>query len=100
MFKVTFLYPRPHDPEAFKKHYVERHLPLCRAIPHSGRTSYAFEPLTPGGPSEWFCIFEVECDSREQWEALMRLPEAAAAQADTSNLPVQPTILFYEPEQL
>jgi uncharacterized protein (TIGR02118 family) len=100
MFKVTFLYPRPDDPEAFRKHYIERHVPLCRAIPHSGRASYAFEPQNPVGLSEWFCIFEIECDSRQQWEASMRSPEAIAAQADASSLPVQPTIIFYEPELL
>jgi uncharacterized protein (TIGR02118 family) len=100
VFKVTFLYPRPDDPEAFRKHYIERHVPLCRAIPNSGRASYAFEPQTPVGLSEWFCIFEIECDSRQQWEASMRSPEAIAAQADASSLPVQPTIIFYEPELL
>jgi len=100
MFKVTFLYPQPDDPESFRKHYIERHVPLCRAIPGSGRASYAFEPQTPAGPSEWFCIFEIECDSRQQWEASMRSPEATAAQADASTLPVQPTVIFYEPERL
>jgi len=100
MFKVTFLYPRPDDPEAFKQQYIEQHVPLCRAIPDSGRSSYAFEPQTPFGPSEWFCIFEVECDSREQWEVSMKSPEALAAQADAGTLPVQPTIIFYEPERL
>jgi uncharacterized protein (TIGR02118 family) len=100
MFKVTFLYPRPVDPEAFRKHYIERHVPLCRAIPDGGRASYAFEPQTPAGPSEWFCIFEIEFDSRAQWEASMKLPEAQAAQADAATLPVQPTIIFYELERL
>jgi uncharacterized protein (TIGR02118 family) len=100
MFKVTFLYPRPDDPEAFRKRYIERHVPLCRAIPDGGRASYAFEPQTPVGPSEWFCIFEIEFDSRQQWEASMRSSEALAAQADANTLPVQPTIIFYEPERL
>jgi len=100
MFKVTFLYPRPADPEAFRTHYIERHVPLCRAIPNSGRASYAFEPRTPAGPSEWFCIFEVEFDSRAQWEASVNSPEALASQADARTLSVQPTIIFYEPELL
>ena len=100
MFKVMFLYPRPGDPEGFRKHYIERHVPLCRAIPDGGRASYAFEPQTPVGPSEWFCIFEIEFDARQQWEASMRSPEAVAAQEDANTLPVQPTILFYEPELL
>ena len=100
MFKVTFLYPRPDDPESFRKHYIERHMPLCRAIPDGGRASYAFEPQTPVGPSEWFCIFEIEFDSRQQWETSMRSSEAIAAQADASTLPVQPTIIFYEPERV
>jgi len=100
MFKVAFLYPRPADPEAFRKHYIERHVPLCRAIPDGGRASYTFEPQTPDGPSEWFCIFEIEFDSREQWEASVKSAEAMAAQADASTLPVQPAIIFYEPELL
>jgi uncharacterized protein (TIGR02118 family) len=100
MFKVTFLYPWPDDPEAFRNHYVEKHLPLCRAIPNSGRATYAFEPQGPNGKSEWFCIFELECESREQFEASLKTPEAMASQVDAHSLPVQPTIIFYEPEQV
>jgi len=100
MFKVIFLYPRPSDPEAFKRQYVERHLPLCKAIPNSGRASYSFEPQAPSGTSEWFCIFEIEFDDRQQWQLSMMSPEAQAAQQDASTLPVQPIILFFEPQKV
>jgi uncharacterized protein (TIGR02118 family) len=75
------MYPWPADPDHFKRHYLERHLPLCRAIPGVLRSHYAFEPNTIEGPGRWFCIYEAEFVDEAELTAALATPEGLRAGA-------------------
>jgi len=90
------MYRWPADPVHFKKHYTERHLALCRAIPGLAHSRYAFEPVALEGPERWFCVFEAEFEDEATMNALLETPEARAAAADVANFsPEPPTSLVY-----
>jgi uncharacterized protein (TIGR02118 family) len=87
MIKLVVMYPWPADPYRFKRHFLGRHLPLCRAIPGILRSHYAFEPKTVEGSGKWFCIYEAEFVD-------LATPEAERAAADVANYsPDLPTFL-------
>jgi uncharacterized protein (TIGR02118 family) len=97
MIKLVVMYPWPADPEHFRKHYLERHLPLCRAIPGALRVHYSFEPQTVQGNSRWFCIYEAEYPDEPTLRAALDTSEAKTAAADVANYSTQlPTALIYE----
>ena len=96
MFKLVVMYPWPDDPERFKKHYLERRLPLCRAIPGALWVHYAFEPATVQGTNKWFCIYEAEYADESALKAALATSEAQRAAADVPNYsPEPPTALVY-----
>jgi len=98
MIKLLVMYPWPGDPDSFKKHYLARHLPLCRAIPHTLNIRYAFQPETlEGTRGHWFCIYEAEYADRKMLNAAKATPEAERAAADVANYsPEPPLVLIYE----
>jgi len=97
MIKLLVMYPWPADPEHFKKHYVSRHLPLCRAIPGILSMHYTFEPKTIEGPGRWFCLFEAEFVDEAAMNAAFATSEAERAGADVVNYsPEPPTSLVYK----
>jgi uncharacterized protein (TIGR02118 family) len=96
MIKILVLYPWPEDPEHFRRHYLARHLPLCRDIPGILHSYYTFEPRSLGVQSKWFCIYEAEFDSADALEEALKAPEMLRASADIQNYsPDQPTVLIY-----
>ncbi len=96
MIKLIVMYPWPADPEHFKQHYVQRHLPLCRAIPGMLQSRYAFEPKTIEGTGKWFCIFEAEFIDEAAMHAALATAEGEKASADVANYsPEAPTCLLY-----
>jgi len=99
MIKLVVMYPWPADPDHFRRHYLEQHLPLCREIPGLLRSYYAFEPKTLEGPGSWFCVFEAEFADEAALNAALATPEAQRAGDDVANYsPEPPTSLIYKPE--
>lgn len=97
MIKLLIMYPKPANPEHFKRHYLEHHLPLCAKIPGALRMNYTFEPETVQGTEEWFCIFEMECRDRDALNAALATSESRAAAADVKNYSVvKPTCLIID----
>lgn len=97
MIKLVVMYPWPDDPEAFRRHYVERHVPLCRAMPGAVRASYAFQPATVQGEPQWFCIYEAEYPDEASLRASLESPEGRRAAADVANYSPRPPVgLIYE----
>jgi uncharacterized protein (TIGR02118 family) len=98
MIKLVTLYPWPADPQRFKTHFIEWHLPLCRQIPGLVGSRYAFEPKIIEGEGRWFCIFEAEFADQGALDAALATPEGKKAAADVANFsPLLPTSLVYEP---
>jgi uncharacterized protein (TIGR02118 family) len=99
MMKLVVMYPWPADPAHFKRHYIDRHLPLCRAIPGAIRAFYTFEPKTVQSASRWFCIYEAEYADEDALNAALATPEARAAAADVQNCSAEPPVgLIYKLE--
>lgn len=97
MLKLVTLYPWPTDPDSFRRHYLETHLPLCRAIPGLIRAQYAFEPQTIEGFEKWFCVFEGEFLDRAALDAALTTAEGMRAAADIPNFsPAAPTSIIYQ----
>ena len=85
MHKMIVLYPKPDDPEQFKKHYRETHMPLVKKIPGLKSYSYGFPATLDGKEPPYFCIFMAEFDSPSAMQAGMGSAEGKAAVADIPN---------------
>jgi len=86
MVKLVVAYGHPEAPDAFDRHYVERHIPLAQKIPNLRR----FEAgkvlgTADGSAAPYYFIAELLFDSPEQLQASMQSPEGQAAAADLSN---------------
>ena len=99
MHKIVVLYPSQPDPEAFKKYYLETHLPLVRKMPGLKGFRYSFDVEGVGAPSPYFCIFEADFENGAALGAAMGSPEGQAVAGDVPNFaPVAPTLLNYPVE--
>lgn len=95
--KVVVLYPAQPDPEAFKKYYVETHIPLVRKMPGLIALRYSFDVRSrdPNG-SPYAAVFEADFKDAEALGAAMGSPEGQAVGADVANFTkVAPTVINY-----
>ena len=85
MHCLTVTYPLPEDPQAFREHYINRHLPLARSLPGLLRASYAFpEALGPSSEPP-YCIFQAYFDDAAAMANALSSPQGAAVAADVAN---------------
>jgi uncharacterized protein (TIGR02118 family) len=85
MHKMIVLYPKPDDPEHFKKYYRETHIPLAKKIPGVKSYSYGYPATLDGKEPPHFCMFIAEFESPAAMHAGMGSPEGKAAVADIPN---------------
>lgn len=85
MHKLIALYAPPENPEQFKNHLLEVHLPLVRAFPGLQGLRVGFDVACPSGPSRYFAV--VECDFADEaaMHAALLSKEGQAASADVPN---------------
>jgi uncharacterized protein (TIGR02118 family) len=99
MHKIVVLYPPQPDPEAFKKHYLDTHLPLVRKMPGLKAFRYSLDVEGVGAPSPFFCIFEADFEDGAALGAAMGSPEGQAVAGDVQNFAsVAPTLINYPVE--
>jgi uncharacterized protein (TIGR02118 family) len=79
---LTVLYGPPADADAFRAHYVERHLPLAQALPGATDLTYSLDIDTLAGETLVFATFRARFASTDAVEAALASPEGQAAQAD------------------
>lgn len=100
MIRHLVMYPQPVDPDHFTRHYIERHLPLCQAIPGTLRIRYAFAPKTLQGSERWFCIYESEYADLASLAAALASNECRSAAEDVANFSKAAPVAFaYEVEE-
>lgn len=58
MHCLTVIYPRPDDPEHFKKYYKETHVPLAKQLPGLKSCAYAYPAAIGPADNVPFCIFQ------------------------------------------
>ena len=97
MYKLLALYPRPADPEHFRRYYEESHMPLARTLPGLLAHSYSFTPEGLGEPSPYFCVFEGAFSNRAAFDAAVASEIGQKTAADIANYATGGvTLLHYE----
>lgn len=81
MYRMTILYGRPADPEAFRRYYEESHIPIARRMP--GLTGWNLSWLDDDGP--YLLVAELYAESKQALDAVLASPEGRAANADLAN---------------
>ncbi|QSR28289.1 ethyl tert-butyl ether degradation protein EthD [Nocardioides aromaticivorans] len=79
---LTVLYGTPTDPDAFRRHYEDVHVPLATALPGATAVRYALDVDTLAGDAPVFASFRAEFPTRASLDAALASPEGQAAQAD------------------
>lgn len=82
---LTVLYGPPADPDHFRRHYEETHMPLVRKLPGVRDLRYDLDVITLAGDRPVFAVFHATFDSMEALEAALASPEGQATQADVPN---------------
>ena len=85
MVKVTVLYGKPVDPEAFEKYYAETHMPIVRRA-GLGRTEAAkVVGTTDGSEPQFYRTFDIWMDDMEQLKLAMGTPEVTEMREDLKH---------------
>jgi uncharacterized protein (TIGR02118 family) len=79
---LTVLYGCPSDPEAFREHYLNQHLPLAKALPGAFDLRYSLTVNTLAGDVDVFATFRASFASADAIHAALASPEGRAAQDD------------------
>jgi uncharacterized protein (TIGR02118 family) len=82
---MIVLYPKPDDPEHFKKYYRDTHVPLAKKIPGLTSHFYGYPATLDGKDPPHFCIFVGEFENAGAMQSGMGSPEGKAAVADIPN---------------
>ena len=86
MHKLIALYHPPEDPDQFRRHLVDVHLPIVAKFPTLRRLSYAFVASDDGAePPPYFAVVECEFKDREALEVSLASVAGQEAAADVSN---------------
>ncbi len=86
MIRLTVLYGKPTDPEAFLSYYESTHAPLASKIPDLARFTWGkCLPGADGGDPPYFLIAELVWESMEAMGSAMAGAEGSAAAADMAN---------------
>lgn len=84
MHRMTILYRRPADPEAFRRYYYDTHIPLARRM--RGLTGWNLSWVGAEDPrSPWLLVAELYADSADAMDAVLASPEGQASSADLAH---------------
>jgi uncharacterized protein (TIGR02118 family) len=97
MYKLTVVYDMPSDPDSFRAHYRDTHIPLVRALPGVRRINYSFDLESLGEEPAPFCLFEAWFDDAAALGAAMTSPEGERTAADVSNFSDALPLMFHGP---
>lgn len=85
MHKLIALYKDPPNPEHFRNHYENVHIPLLRKMPGVVRMNYSFDVKNPAGEKAYFCVFECYFRNADDMVNGLYTPEGEAVLADLQN---------------
>lgn len=100
MYRVLALYPRPNDPDHFRAHYEQTHIPLARKLPGLRGIRYSLDvkPLA-GDAAPYFCVAELDFDDEAALMAALQSSEGQAVVADVQQYASGGlTLVHYEPK--
>lgn len=85
-WKLLVLYSPPASPDAFRRHYVDVHLPLVAGLPGLLASHYSFDVRAADAPAPYFCIWQGDFESAEAIAAAMQSPQGKKVQADAAAM--------------
>ncbi len=88
MVKLTVLYDRPSDVEAFEAYYLGTHVPLAREVPGLKDIEVTlFQPGPDGTLPRYHLMAELTFADAEAMQAGLASTEGKALGADVANFP-------------
>lgn len=100
MYRVSVLYGRPDDEQAFVDYYHSTHVPIAKKM--QGLTGWNLTWIdrsdNPGFP-EIFLIADLYAEDREAMDAILASPEGQAASADVANFATGGAFFLFGPEE-
>lgn len=81
MHRMTILYGKPADLDAFREYYMSTHIPIARRM--KGLTGWNLSWLEEG--SAYVLVAELYAPSRAAMDEILDSPEGRAASADLAN---------------
>ena len=97
MLKSLVLYLPPEDPQAFREHYENTHIPLISRVPGLRAFRHSFDVTAREGESPYFAVSEAEWDSAEALGEALSTPEGQAAMADLRSIATGGFVLVQYP---
>ena len=86
MVRLTILYGRPDDPQAFDHYYTHTHIPIARKMRGWSRWTLEKVVTKPGDPpSSTYLVVGLYAESVAEMERILATPESVAASADVPN---------------
>ena len=82
MVKLTALYKKPVNVDAFEQHYAAVHIPLVEKIPGIRKTEWTRFLAAPTGEAPYYMMYEMYFDNMAAYQAAMKSPENLAAGQD------------------
>lgn len=82
MVKMTALYKKPADVDAFEKHYWEIHVPLNNKMPGLLKTTFSRFTSAPMGDPRFYLQCDMYFENIESLNNAMKSPEGKAAGKD------------------
>ena len=82
---LQVLYRQPENPDAFRRYYLEHHLPLAREIPGAIALRYTIEVDSLTEQSPFIAVFEADFTDVESMHAALASAEGQRAQNDVGN---------------
>lgn len=94
MIKLTALYKKPSDIEAFEKHYWDVHVPLNSKTPGLLKSDFTRFTGSPMGEPAYYLQCDMYYENIESFKAAMKTPEARAAGADLMSFAKDNVVLL------
>jgi uncharacterized protein (TIGR02118 family) len=79
MVKLIALYTKPDDTDAFKRQYLNEHVPLAQKMPGLRKCELCWVTGSPGGEPRYHLVASLYFDSLADLKAAMKSPEGMAA---------------------
>jgi uncharacterized protein (TIGR02118 family) len=85
MHRLTIQYAEPADPEAFDRHYFDRHVALCQPLPGLRAATFS-KPRALGDGACPYLVAELDFEDAEGLRTALKAPEMAVVAADAATL--------------
>ena|SRR5713226_9701799 len=82
MVRFLVLYDKPHDPEAFDRHYRDIHIPLAKKLPGLRRYTISRNAAPVRGDGPYYLVAELDWDDMTALQQAFQSPEGRATAAD------------------